>query len=312
MIKPPFPVYPELTSEKVILRQLRHDEVRELLSISYYDGEKTTTEAEALEMLQRIELDYQKGETIHWGIEERKSGALTGTCGFYRGFRNASWELGCIMRSEFQRKGYMTTALRLATGFGFKLGLTRVFAETSNSNFAAVGLMTGLFFDQIKVEDTAVTFELLREDLYSIRAYKSSDQYKVLSLLRSNTPDFFHPSEEKDLLSYLENEVQQYFVAEGLGTILGAGGINYGFEGGTAARISWDMVHPEFQGLGIGKKLTSMRIKEIMKNPEIKKIEVRTTSQAEKFYHEMGFKKVFFAKDFWAPGFDLCTMQMCI
>lgn len=70
------------------------------------------------------------------------------------------------------------------------------------------------------------------------------------------------------------------------------------------------MVQPKFQELGMGKKLMRRRIKEIIKNPEVEKILVRTTPQAENFNKKMGFEKRHFKKDFWAPGFDLCEMEM--
>jgi N-acetylglutamate synthase-like GNAT family acetyltransferase len=83
--------------------------------------------------------------------------------------------------------------------------------------------------------------------------------------LRLNTPAYFAPSEENDFIDYLENEVEDYFVLEENGKIVGCGGINY-WEHGTVARISWDIVHPDQQGKGIGKKLTLFRIEEIKKS----------------------------------------------
>jgi ribosomal-protein-alanine N-acetyltransferase len=60
-----------------------------------------------------------------------------------------------------------------------------------------------------------------------IRAYSKTDQVHVLDLLKLNTPDFFSEDEEKDLIYYLENEIEQYFVLEFDQTIIGCGGINF-------------------------------------------------------------------------------------
>lgn len=155
-----------------------------------------------------------------------------------------------------------------------------------------------------------IFYNLLFHRMNSIRKYKVGDQKEVLSLFRLNTPKSFHPSEEKQLQNYLENEAQHYFVAEDSGRIVAAGGFNLGFDSGKAARISWDMVNPEFQRMGIGKELTLFRIEEIKKDLSVNKIVVRTTPQAEKFYQKIGFQKVRFEKDFWAPGFDLCEVVM--
>ena len=60
-----------------------------------------------------------------------------------------------------------------------------------------------------------------------IRAYQPTDLLGVLDLLKSNTPEYFDPSEEAALAHYLIHEVEAYFVVEQDGIILGAGGINY-------------------------------------------------------------------------------------
>jgi ribosomal-protein-alanine N-acetyltransferase len=45
-----------------------------------------------------------------------------------------------------------------------------------------------------------------------IRPYEQRDKSDVIGLFNSNTPEFFHPSEEKNLVSYLENEVEDHLV----------------------------------------------------------------------------------------------------
>ncbi len=142
-----------------------------------------------------------------------------------------------------------------------------------------------------------------------IHPYHPSDLPEVLQLLRLNTPQYFHPEEEKDFVDYLENDARHYFVMEEYGKITGCGGINY-FEEEALARISWDIVHPHSQGKGIGKSLTHFRIYEVKKHPNIKTIIVRTSQLAYRFYEKMGFELVSVENDFWAKGFDLYVMKM--
>ena len=142
-----------------------------------------------------------------------------------------------------------------------------------------------------------------------IRKYSNSDKPKIIELLRKNTPEYFDSSEEKDFENYLDNELEDYFVYEMNSEIIGAGGINY-FTEQKLARISWDMIEPNLQGNGIGKKLTQYRINHINKNPKIELIVVRTTQLVYKFYEKMGFKLEKVEKDFWAKNFDLYQMQM--
>lgn len=143
-----------------------------------------------------------------------------------------------------------------------------------------------------------------------IRPYTPEDNDKLLEILRLNTPVFFHPKEEEDFVDYLKNHVQYYFVAEDAGMIIGAGGFNTGFDKGKTVRISWDMIHPDSQGKGIGKMLTQFRINQIKQLPLVDKIVVRTTQLAYKFYQKNGFELEKTEKDFWAAGFDLYQMKL--
>jgi len=140
-----------------------------------------------------------------------------------------------------------------------------------------------------------------------IRKYTREDKTAVVDLLKINTPEYFDLSEEKDLIAYLENELEDYFVVEIESVIVGAGGINY-FPEERIARISWDMIHPDFQGRGVGKTLIQYRIDHIKAKSFYNTIEVRTSQLVAKFYHKMGFEIVSIKKDYWAKGYDLYQM----
>ena len=141
-----------------------------------------------------------------------------------------------------------------------------------------------------------------------IRRFHQKDTPALVALLRSNTPQYFAPSEEKDFVDYLNNYSENYFVVEVGDKIIGSGGFNHGFDNGSITRISWDMVHPDQQGMGVGTALTRYRIDEIKKNPAVNQIVVRTTQFGFKFYESVGFQLESVEKDFWAQGFDLYQM----
>ncbi len=162
MNKPPYTQYPKIASEALLLRKVEPEDLQQLLPISFYDGKRAATVAEAAKMLQQIEQEYLCGESIHWGIEEKRSGKLTGTCGFYRGFKNASGELGCVLLPEYRGKGFMTEAMRLAIEFGFHvIHLQRIFAVTSKDNSAAIRLLERLNFRSIKGTKEEAEYEIL-------------------------------------------------------------------------------------------------------------------------------------------------------
>jgi len=151
---PPYPTYPQLQDERIILRQILPEEGRELVDVSYYDGVQATNAEEALAILKKIEQDYRKGESIHWGIAERTSNTLLGTCGYYRGFDRQAGELGCILLPSARGKGHMHAALALAIHFGIQhLKLQRIWASTSRENERAIRLLHKLHFNQVQDTD---------------------------------------------------------------------------------------------------------------------------------------------------------------
>ncbi|WP_041264865.1 GNAT family N-acetyltransferase [Bernardetia litoralis] len=148
--------------------------------------------------------------------------------------------------------------------------------------------------------------------MHKIRCYQKEDKEELIKLIQLNIPTYFEESEENDFAEYLEKYKEDYFVIKDKSTnqIVGCGGINYFFdESIPLARISWDIIHPNFQGQGIGKQLLLHRINHI-KNKGIKLIVVRTSQLAYKFYQKAGFELEKTEKDFWAKGFDLYQMKM--
>lgn len=147
----------------------------------------------------------------------------------------------------------------------------------------------------------------MKED-FIIREYAKEDKEPVLGLLRLNTPAYFATEEEKDLIYYLEKEIEYYFVMEIDAKIVGCGGFN--FSGNPAlGKISWDILHPEFQGRSLGSSLLKYRIERLKKFKDLQKIKVRTTQLVYKFYEKQGFILLEIVKDYWAKGFDLYDME---
>ena len=62
-------------------------------------------------------------------------------------------------------------------------------------------------------------------------------------------------------------------------------GINFA-ENKTIGKISWDIIHPDFQGKSLGTKLLKYRIEVLKTIPGIQKITVRTLQVAYKFYEK--------------------------
>jgi len=145
----------------------------------------------------------------------------------------------------------------------------------------------------------------------TIRPYTHKDKKELIALIQFHIPKYFATDEKQDFIDYLEKEKEDYFVIEEKEKIIGAGGINY-FPEQAIARIAWDLVHPDFQGKGVGTKLTQFRIDLIKRNPQIKSIIVRTSQLVYLYYQKFGFQTKKIEKDFWAKGFDLYEMSMIL
>lgn len=145
----------------------------------------------------------------------------------------------------------------------------------------------------------------------NIRSYTASDNNALLELLRLNTPEYFAPEEEPDFIEYLAHRIDRYFVAETDGRIIGCGGVNL-TDNGKTARISWDIVHPESHGTGVGRALLQFRIEQIRAIPGIERISVRTSQLAYRFYERFGFEVRETVADYWAEGFDLYHMERSV
>ena len=141
-----------------------------------------------------------------------------------------------------------------------------------------------------------------------IRDYKNADKKAVLNLLKLNTPNYFSPEEKKDLIYFLEKEIEYYFVIEIDKQIVGCGGFNFSGDK-TTGKISWDILHPDFQGKSLGTLLLNYRIEKLKEFKELEKIIVRTTQLVYKFYEKSGFKLIEVSEDYWAKGFHLYKME---
>lgn len=142
----------------------------------------------------------------------------------------------------------------------------------------------------------------------AIREYRTTDKESLLELIRLNTPRYFAAEEELSFGKYLDEEVELYYVLLVDGKIAGCGGINFA-DGKTTGKISWDIIHPDYQGKSLGKRLLRFRIDKLGSISGIRKITVRTSQLVYKFYEKQGFVLLETQKDYWAQGLDLYKME---
>ena len=136
-------------------------------------------------------------------------------------------------------------------------------------------------------------------NITTIREYQPTDKNAVIDLIRQNTPAYFAPKEEADFSNYLDSERELYFVLLLNKKVVGCGGINF-TKDKASGKISWDIIHPQYQGKSLGAQLLKYRI-------EI--LTVRTSQLAYKFYEKQGFTLKEIQRDYWAKGFDMYSME---
>ncbi|WP_417369586.1 GNAT family N-acetyltransferase [Flavobacterium beibuense] len=147
--------------------------------------------------------------------------------------------------------------------------------------------------------------------MVSIREYTPADKPYLIALLRLNTPRYFSPEEEQDLIDYLNNSIYKYYVLTKNENIVGAGGINLS-DDLTTGILSWDFFHTDYHGKGLGSTLTRFRIQKIKEISTVTAVRVRTSQLTYKFYGKFGFKIREISKDYWAKGLDLYRMENSI
>ena len=146
-----------------------------------------------------------------------------------------------------------------------------------------------------------------------ITLYHPQDEQSLLEIFRANVPSAFSANEEFDLQRYLSEERDLYYVLQQpSGKIMGAGGINRFIDDDKSARLSWDLLHPDYQGKGFGALLVQHRLEELQKDSRIMKVMVRTSQMAAPFYQKMGFTPLSRHKDFWDKGYDMHLMEISL
>lgn len=139
---PPYTSFPELSSGNIRLREVRPEDIPNLLEILTYDGKAAETLDEGMGIINQIHQNYLDGESVNWVIENVETQEVMGFVGYYRGFENSTGELGFILKAAFRGLGFMSPALVLATEFGIKeMKLKGVTAFTKPDNEKAIAVL---------------------------------------------------------------------------------------------------------------------------------------------------------------------------
>ena len=146
------------------------------------------------------------------------------------------------------------------------------------------------------------------DEQYTLRPYGAMDTDAVLDILRSNTPDFFAPSELDEFIAFLrapESELVVATSADGAVVGFGAAYCRSAVEGG----LAWGMVHRQWHRRGVGRALLDARITRLWALA-MTQIRVQTSQHSSGFFTRAGFAAVAVTPDGFAPGIDQVTMLL--
>ncbi len=150
-----FSEFPELETERLLLRKLTEEDSEALYKIMskeevmvYYGMYALVEEEQAQIMINNLNCGFESSKSIRWALELKEESTLIGTCGYHNWNKGyARSEMGYELSPDYWGKGYMTEALEAILCYGFNyMELNRVEALVYPENSASKRLLEGLGF----------------------------------------------------------------------------------------------------------------------------------------------------------------------
>ena len=141
-----FSFFPELETERLLLRKITKDDVQEVFEIrsnpitmQFIDRPIAKTIDDALNLIKVFDEVFEKQDGVAWAITFKEEKKLIGTIGFWKMDKpNFRAEIGYILNQTFHRKGIMNEALKVVIDFGFQqINLHSIEAVTKPTNTAS-------------------------------------------------------------------------------------------------------------------------------------------------------------------------------
>jgi ribosomal-protein-alanine N-acetyltransferase len=129
---------PVLETERLVLRQLHQDDLRDIIAWEEVTWAQNTDVA-AQEFLDYCFREYRDRGIGPWGIQLKKTGAIVGNCGFpHITLKKLCGEVNCYIASRHRGQGLAGEALRALFRWGFRdIGLTRIQARCEPDNLSS-------------------------------------------------------------------------------------------------------------------------------------------------------------------------------
>jgi GNAT superfamily N-acetyltransferase len=141
----------------------------------------------------------------------------------------------------------------------------------------------------------------------TFRPYRRDDKNDCVSMFDANCPAFFAPNERAGYEAYLDRVPASYEVCEVDGRV--SGGFGIADTGDGASIISWILLSPDVQGMGIGSQVMNRVIRK-SRAWDATLIRIATSPKAADFFARFGAVRRSTTKDGWGPGMDRVDMEL--
>lgn len=175
--------FPQLSTERLTLRELRMNDDNEIFLLRSNDEvnkflgrPKISSLQESRQFIDKIGKGIENNESAYWAIAPAGSERLIGTICLWNFDReNYVGEIGYELMPSYQEKGLMREAVAAVVGFGFnKLRLTRIDAFTHKDNRRSSMLLEKFHFarnareegklDRTGPDKDMIVYSLMRDE----------------------------------------------------------------------------------------------------------------------------------------------------
>jgi len=181
MLNVNFSPFPELTTERLVLRQIVQDDVNELLFlrsdknvIAFLDRDPADSTEETHEFIRTLDSFLSRNETVTWAVTQKGNLKMIGTiCIWHINRQHHRAEIGYALYPDKWGKGIMQEALTCVLNYGFNtMKLHSVEAIVNPNNKASIKLLERNGF---------VREGYFRENYFFKDKYLDSAVYSLLS-----------------------------------------------------------------------------------------------------------------------------------
>ena len=168
-----FTPFPNLTTERLTLRQLEIQDADELFALrsdegvlKFLDRPKAASIDDAIQFIEKINNAIKKDESVYWAISLKNNHKLIGTiCYWNISEDNSTADIGYELQPFYQGKGIMQEAVVKVISYGFEtMKLNSINADLHPDNSPSVKLLERNGFVLTGKSENTVIYSLKKKD----------------------------------------------------------------------------------------------------------------------------------------------------